>query len=113
MLLACIPWSCAFFDDDIEYNWSCWKDLLFMAMDECIPVHWGKKKSNAPWISKDLIRLCRQKKLYNKVRKNGNPALYGVPSPPKIKVVTQHRTLHIDIGVCHVNIHIRVNQLRT
>ena len=38
---------------------------------------------------------------------------YGVPSPPKIKVVTQHRTLHIDIGVCHVNIHIRVNQLRT
>ena len=38
---------------------------------------------------------------------------YGVPSPPKIKVVTQHPTLHIDIGVCHVNINIRVNQLRT
>ena len=44
MLLAWIPWSCAFFDDDIEYNWSCWKDLLFTAMDECIPVRRGKKK---------------------------------------------------------------------
>ena len=38
---------------------------------------------------------------------------YGVPSPPKVKVVTQHPTLHINIGVCFVNINLRVNQLRT
>ena len=29
---------------------------------------------------------------------------YGVPSPPNIEVVTQHPTLHIDIGLCNVNI---------
>ena len=74
-LLSYIPWSCAFFDDD--YNRTCWKDLLFTAMDQCIPLCQSKRKSNAPWITKDLIKLCRKKKsLYNKARKSANPALW-------------------------------------
>ena len=32
---------------------------------------------------------------------------HGVPSPPKLKVVMQHPTLHIDIAVFNI----RVNQL--
>ena len=76
-LLSYIPWSCAFFDDDIDYNWSCWKDLLFTAMDQCIPLCQSKRKSNAPWITKDLINLCRKKKsLYSKARKSANPVLW-------------------------------------
>lgn len=76
-LLSYIPWSCAFFDYDIDYNWSCWKDLLFTAMDECVPLCWGKRKGNAPWISKELIRLCRKKKLlYNKARKSAKAVLW-------------------------------------
>ena len=38
-LLSYIPWHCAFFDNDIDHNWACWKDLLFTAVDECIPKH--------------------------------------------------------------------------
>ena len=38
---------------------------------------------------------------------------YGVPSPPNIEGVTQHPTLHIDIGLCHVNINIHENKLGT
>ena len=76
-LLSYIPWSCAFFDDDIDYNWSCWKDLLFTAMDQCIPLCQSKRKSNAPWITKVLIKLCRKKKsLYSKARKSANPVLW-------------------------------------
>lgn len=44
-LLSYIPWQCAFLDDVIDYNWTCCKDLLFTAMDECIPIRLcGKKK---------------------------------------------------------------------
>lgn len=60
-----------------DYNWSCWKDLLFTAMDQCIPLCQSKRKSNAPWITKDLINLCRKKKsLYSKARKSANPVLW-------------------------------------
>ena len=76
-LLSYIPWSCAFFDDDIDYNWSCWKDLLFTAMDQCIPLCQSKRKSNTPWITKDLINLCRKKKsFYSKARKSADPVLW-------------------------------------
>ena len=30
-------WDRFLFDDNINQNWACWKDLLFTAVDECIP----------------------------------------------------------------------------
>ena len=46
-------------------------------MDQCIPLCQSKRKSNVPWITKDLIKQCRKKKsLYNKVRKSANPFLW-------------------------------------
>ena len=51
--------------------------MLFTAMDQCIPLCQSKRKSNAPWITTDLIKLCRKKKsLYSKARKSANPVLW-------------------------------------
>lgn len=38
---------------------------------------------------------------------------YVVPSPPKIEVVMQHPTLHIDIRLCHASIDIHVKLTNT
>ena len=69
-LFHCIPWHCAFFDKDINQNWVCWTDLLFTALDECIPKRQCRKKPNAPWITKEIIILSKKKKtLYKKARR--------------------------------------------
>ena len=47
-------------------NWACWKDLLFTAVDECIPKCQCRKKPNAPWITKEIIVLSKKKTLYKK-----------------------------------------------
>ena len=64
-LLFYIPWHCAFLDSNINHNWACWKDLLFTAVDECIPKRKNRRRFNAPLITKDLIVLCKEKKLLN------------------------------------------------
>ena len=61
-LLSYIPWDCVFFDDNINQNWACWKDLLFTALDECIPKRKGNRKPNAPWITKELTALFQKEK---------------------------------------------------
>lgn len=76
-LLSYIPWHCAFFDSDINHNWACWKDLLFTAVDECIPKRKNKKRSSAPWITQELIVLCKKKKLlYNRARRKNNSTIW-------------------------------------
>ena len=76
-LLSYIPWDCAFFNDDINQNWTCWKDLIFSAVDRCIPKHRSKKKPNAPWITKELIVLCKKKKsLYKKARRSNKSTVW-------------------------------------
>ena len=76
-LLSYIPWHCAFFDSDINHNWACWKDLLFTAVDECIPKRKNRRRSNAPWITKELIVLCKKKKsLYNRARRSNTTATW-------------------------------------
>lgn len=76
-LLSYIPWHCAFFDSDINHNWACWKDLLFTAVDECIPKRKNRRRSNAPWITKELIVLCKKKKsLYNRAHRSNTTATW-------------------------------------
>ena len=71
-LLCYIPWHCAFLDVDIDNNWTAWSDLFFTAIDECIPKRKKSAKRHAPWITNDLIKLCRRKKsLYKKAKKWG------------------------------------------
>ena len=72
-LLSYIPWDCTFFDSDINHNWACWKDSLFTAANECK----NRRSSNAPWITKELIVLCRKKKLlYNRARRSNKTAIW-------------------------------------
>ena len=76
-LLSHIPWHCAFFDSKINHNWACWKDLLFTAVDECIPKRKNRRRSNAPWITKELNVLCKKKKSsYNRARRSNKTAIW-------------------------------------
>ena len=70
-LLNHTPWHCAFLEDNIDLVWSAWSDLLLPAVDECIPKHRAKRSTNAPWINRNLIKLCRKKKLlYKRAKKS-------------------------------------------
>ena len=69
-LLYYTPWHCAFMDTDIDCIWAAWSDMFLSAVNECIPRRTVKRTSNAPWISGDLIKLCRRKKvLYKRAKK--------------------------------------------
>lgn len=71
------PWYCVLEDKDININWETWKDLYFAAVKESIPKFLQKRKINAPWITKELIKLCRKKKnLYKKAKKSINEELW-------------------------------------
>ena len=56
------PWHCVSVDDNIDESWIAWKDFLLAAIDDCIPRVNAKKKPDTPWISKELIGLCRGEK---------------------------------------------------
>ena len=42
-LLCEIPWNCCFLSGNIESAWNCFRDLLFTAADECIPIETQKE----------------------------------------------------------------------
>ena len=49
-----------------------WKDIFFTAVDDCIPKYRQKKRTTAPWITKDLIKLWRKKKnLHKRAKRSG------------------------------------------
>lgn len=61
-LLLHIPWNNTSANNNIDESWSAWKDFLFAALDDCVPRVTAKKKLDTPWITKELINLCRKKK---------------------------------------------------
>ena len=71
-LLDIVPWNFSLQEVDTNGKWQMWKDLLMSAVDDCIPKVSGKKKTNPPWTTHELISLCRKKKAaYKKARKSG------------------------------------------
>jgi len=56
-------------------NWQAWLDLFFAAVDQCIPKRRHNNKFNPPWISKELLKLCRKKKLLFRKAKRVNTDL--------------------------------------
>ena len=64
-LLQRVNFDCSHWDSDINYNWLSWKDLLFATID-------ARKSSHAPWITKELIVMCRKKRLLYKKAKQIN-----------------------------------------
>ena len=45
------PWDFLLAGEDMNNNWSVWKDLFFAAVDDCIPKYKQKRKPTAPWIT--------------------------------------------------------------
>ena len=56
------PWELTITDEDINKNWESCKDIFFAAVNDCVPKYSQRRKVNAPWISKELIKLCRKKR---------------------------------------------------
>ena len=74
-LFSHTPWHCAYFDENLDDNWQAWLDLFFAAVDQCIPKRRHNNKFNPPWISKELLKLCRKKKLLFRKAKRVNTDL--------------------------------------
>ena len=36
-VLSHIPWDCISFDSEVQYAWTCWRDLFFSAVSEAVP----------------------------------------------------------------------------
>ena len=77
--LSFIPWQCAFLDDNIDRNWEAWTDLLFTVVDDYIPRRRANSMKNSPWITKELLELCRRKRsLYKKAKRLDKPGNWEV-----------------------------------
>ncbi|CAB4007895.1 Hypothetical predicted protein [Paramuricea clavata] len=69
-LLHLAPWHLSTTEHDMDSKWQVWKDLLASAVDDSIPkVGAAKKRQNAPWITRELILLCRKKRSVDKKAK--------------------------------------------
>ena len=76
-LLHYIPWHIAILENDINIIWSAWSDLLFAAIDECIPKRQIKSRKNVPWITseeEEAVQESQKCRLQNdwKVYRNMN-----------------------------------------
>ena len=63
-LLKYIPWNCAFLEEDVDICTERVTDLLLAAADMCIPTFTVKKKTNPPWITKEILNKIKRKKGY-------------------------------------------------
>lgn len=63
------PWDFVLAGEDMYNNWTMWKDIFFAAVNDCIPKYKQRRKTTVPWITKDVIKLCRKKRnLYKKAK---------------------------------------------
>ena len=68
-LLKCIPWNCAFLEEDVDICTERVNDLLLAAADMCIPTFTVKKKTNPPWITKEVLnKIKKEKKVMEKTK---------------------------------------------
>ena len=60
-------------DFSVEEDWTCFKDGVFLAMDEHIPFKFSSKKNNSPWIFSSIKwKLRRKQRIYNRARATGS-----------------------------------------
>ena len=68
-LLKYIPWNCAFLEEDVDICTERVNDLLLAAADMCIPTFTVKKKTNPPWITKEVLnKIKKEKKVMEKTK---------------------------------------------
>ena len=72
-VLSSIPWDCCFLDGDVEEAWTKFKDLFFIAADQCIPSFTLKRKITKSWLSDEVLTLIRRKRrAYRIAKRSGN-----------------------------------------
>ena len=94
-LLYYTPWHCAFMDTNIDCIWAAWSDMFLSAVSECIPRRTVKRTSNVPWISGDLIKLCKRKKVLYKRAKKPVLCLIGTNIVNSTTMWRRSATLHV------------------
>ena len=68
-VLKYIPWNCAFLEEDVDICTERVNDLLLAAADMCIPTFTVKKKTNPPWITKEVLnKIKKEKKVMEKTK---------------------------------------------
>ena len=60
-----VPWTCAFLADEVQENWKA-------AVETCIPTKSPRKMKNAPWLTPDVLKLIRQKRIVYQRAKASN-----------------------------------------
>ena len=65
------PWDLVLAGEDINNNWAMWKDIFFAAVNDCIPKYKQKRKTIAPWITKDSNLVGKKKNLYRTANTSG------------------------------------------
>ena len=67
LILTCNNFS---FNGDhyLLLNWTCFKDLVFIAAHECIPKIRLRHRKRTYWLSIETIQLIRKKRLYKKTK---------------------------------------------
>ena len=75
-LLKYIPWNCAFLEEDVDICTERVNDLLLAAADMCTPTFTVKKKTNPPWITKEILnKITKKKRLWRKLKANPSEIL--------------------------------------
>jgi hypothetical protein len=59
--LRMVPWDTCFSSDNIDEIWGCFKDLLFAAVKDIVPIAKCKGRKKHPWISDDITVLSKTK----------------------------------------------------
>ena len=83
-LLSCISWSTMMDIEDLDQCVQCFYDILYSAIDQCVPKIKLRGHKFPPWFDADLISLLKEKEdTPRQHKKFRNPADYETCSQLK------------------------------
>ena len=76
-ILHHIPWESVISDCPFEDCLTRFQDILFSAINQCIPQVTLRRRSRPPWISNEIMKLIRKKKkLWKRMKASGSSNLF-------------------------------------
>lgn len=83
-LLRYVPWNCAFLEEDVDCCADKVKDLFLAAADMCIPLFTVKRRTNPPWINREILRLIKKKKiLWHQLKAQPSESYHSIKTKSK------------------------------
>ena len=83
-LLRYVPWNCAFLEKDVDCCVDKVKDLFLAAADMCIPLFTVKRRTNPPWINREILRLIKKKKiLWHQLKAQPSESYHSIKTKSK------------------------------